>query len=126
MLALMLNEHLFMTSAIRPQVLPEHSLNASKKYNVFHIFYTYSRLLRSFTARGSMRGGPTKGLRLISSRVTELSQRYNKNTCLTLVKQSFISSLRLAAVLRSGKTHENNFYIAQVFLQNICLFLRRR
>ena len=55
-----------------------------------------------------MRGEPTKGIRLISSRVTKLSQRYNKNTCLTSVKHSFISSLRLAAVLRSGEAHENN------------------
>ena len=35
----------------------------------------YSRLSRSFTARGSVSGEPTKGIRLISSRVTKLSQR---------------------------------------------------
>ena len=40
----------------------------------------YSRLLRSFTARGFTYRDPTKGIRLISSRVTKLSQRYNKNT----------------------------------------------
>ena len=51
----------------------------------------YSRLSRSFTARGSVKGGYTKGIRLISSRVTKLSQRYNKNTCLTSVKHSYIS-----------------------------------
>ena len=38
---------------------------------------------------------------LIRSRVTKLSQSYNKNTCLTSVKHSFISSLRLAAVLHT-------------------------
>ena len=62
---------------------------------------------------------PTKGKRLISSRVTILSQRYNKNTCLTLVKHSFISSLRQAAVLRSGEPHENNkCYVGQQSTQN--------
>ena len=66
----------------------------------------YSRLSRSFPARGSVSGVTTKG---ISIRVTKLSQRYNKNTCLTSVKHSFISSLHLAAVLRSGEAHENNF-----------------
>ena len=50
----------------------------------------YSQLLRSFTARGSVSGEPTKGIRLISPRVTKLSQRFNKNTCLTSVKHSFI------------------------------------
>ena len=39
---------------------------------------------------GPLPGEPAKGIRLISSRVTKLSQRYNKNTCLTLVKHSFI------------------------------------
>ena len=48
----------------------------------------YSWLSRSFTARGFTSGDPTKGKRLISSRVTKLPQRYNKNTCLTLVKHS--------------------------------------
>ena len=50
------------------------------------------RFLRSFTARGrgSVSGEPAKGIRLISSRVTKLSQRNNKNTCLTFVKHSFI------------------------------------
>ena len=71
----------------------------------------YSRLSRSFTARGSVLGEPAKGIRLISSRVTKLSQRYNKDTCLTLVKHSFISSLRPAAVLRSGEANENNFKV---------------
>ena len=52
--------------------------------------FIYSRLSRSFTARGFTSGDPTKGIRLISSRVTKLSQRYNKNTCLTLVKHYFI------------------------------------
>ena len=69
--------------------------------------FIYSRLSRSFNGRGSVSGVPTKGIGLISSRVTKQSQRYNKNTCLTSVKHSFISSLRLAAVLRSGKAHEN-------------------
>ena len=54
-----------------------------------------SRLSRSFTARGSVKGGPTKGI------------------------SESLSSLRLAAVLRSGEAHENNFYIAQVILQNV-------
>ena len=36
--------------------------------------------------------GPTKGIRIISSRVTKRSQRYKKSTCLTLVKHSFIST----------------------------------
>ena len=34
----------------------------------------------SFTARGFTSGDPTKGVRLISSRVTKQFQRYNKNT----------------------------------------------
>ena len=79
----------------------------------------YSRLSRSFKARGSVKRGSTKGIRLISSRVTKLSQRYNKNTCLTSVKHFFISSLCLAAILCSGEAHENNF----IFMswESICL-----
>ena len=36
----------------------------------------YSRLSRSFTARGFSSRDPTKGIRLISLRVTKLPQRY--------------------------------------------------
>ena len=38
---------------------------------------------------GPCQGEPTKGIRLISSRVTKLSQRNNKNSCLTSVKHFF-------------------------------------
>ena len=71
--------------------------------------HIYSQLSRSFTARVFSSRDPTKGIRLISTRVTKLpqAQRYNKNTCLMLVERSYISSLRLAAVLRSGEAPEN-------------------
>ena len=55
---------------------------------IISVWSIYGRLSRSFTARGVTYGDPTVGIRLISSRVTKLSQRYNKNTCLTLVNQS--------------------------------------
>ena len=44
----------------------------------------------SFTARGFSCVDSTKGIRLIGLRVTKLPQLYNKNTCLTLVKPSYI------------------------------------
>ena len=68
-------------------------------------FYIQS-VVKELYSQGDPREGAHQGIRLISSRVTKLSQRYNKNTCLTSVKHSFTSSLRLAAVLRSGKAHD--------------------
>ena len=41
----------------------------------------YSRLSRSFTARGSVKGGSTKGIRLISSRVTKLPKGIAAVSC---------------------------------------------
>ena len=54
---------------------------------------TYKQsVVEELYSQGVRERGPTKGIRLISSRVTKLSQRYNKNTCLTSVKHSFISN----------------------------------
>ena len=50
----------------------------------------YSRLSRSFTARGFLCVDTTKGIRLKSLSVTKLPQCCNENTCLTLVKHSYI------------------------------------
>ena len=63
------------------------------------------RLSRSFTARGSVKGWPTKGIRLISSRVSKLSQSYNKNTCLTSVKHSFILQVSTILVIYKSQNY---------------------
>ena len=68
---------------------------------------------------GFTSGDPMKGLRLISSRVTKLSRRYIKNTCLTVVKLSYILILIASSVqLKDMYVSEGDKNIISQFLSD--------